>query len=74
MNSGILSQATTRVSDLEHEWDIAQSQLKSMNLAKWTEVDSAIDTVLRQLRAVNPNAETCKSSLEALLRILDNEQ
>lgn len=71
VNSGTLAQATTRVSDLEYEWDNAQSRLKPMNQAKWTEVDSAIDTVLRQLRAVNPNVESCKTALEALLQVLN---
>ena len=41
-----------------------------MNGAKWTEIDDAIDKVLRQLRAVNPNQQECKSSLDALLAVL----
>ena len=44
-----------------------------MDQAKWTEVDNAIDKVLRQLRAVNPNVETSKSSLEVLLNVLDGK-
>ena len=65
-----LAGAKTRVADLEYEWDNAQSRLKPMNGAKWTEVDDAIDKVLRQLRAVNPNQQECKSSLDALLVVL----
>ncbi|HXB39924.1 MAG TPA: hypothetical protein VNZ49_05230 [Bacteroidia bacterium] len=65
-----LAGATTRVADIEYEWDNAQSRLKPMNGAKWTEVDDAIDKVLRQLRAVNPNQQECKSSLDALLVVL----
>ena len=65
-----LSGAITRVADLEYEWDNAQSRLKPMNGAKWTEVDSAIDKVLRQLRAVKPNLQDCKASLDALLAVL----
>lgn len=61
----------TRVGDLEHEWDIAQSRLKALDQTKWTEVDGAIDKVLRQLRAVNPNSETCKTALKELLKALD---
>ena len=38
-----------------------------MNGAKWTEIDNAIDTVLRSLRVTSPDPATCKSSLEALL-------
>jgi preprotein translocase subunit YajC len=65
-----LTGAKTRVADLEYEWDNAQSRLKPMNGAKWTEVDNAIDKVLRQLRAVNPNQQDCKSSLDTLLAAL----
>ena len=66
-----MSQAITRASDLEYEWDNAEARLKPMNQTKWTEVDSAIDKVLRQIRAVNPNSETCKTALENLLQVLD---
>ncbi len=65
-----LAAAKTRIADIEYEWDNAQSKLKRMNSAKWTEVDNAIDKVLRQLRAVNPNQQDCKSSLDALLAVL----
>lgn len=71
VNSGDLSGATTRVADLEYEWDNSQSRLKAMNQGKWTEVDGAIDKVLRQLRAVRKDAPGCKSSLEALLAVLN---
>ncbi len=65
-----LAGAKTRVADLEYEWDNAQSRLKPMNGAKWTEVDNAIDKVLRELRAVNPTVEGSKSALDALLVVL----
>lgn len=63
--------AVTRVADLEHEWDVSQARLKPMNQAKWTEVDNAIDKVLREIRAVRPNPETAKSALDALLSVLN---
>jgi uncharacterized membrane-anchored protein len=67
VNANNLSGAKTQVNDLEYEWDNSEARLKPMNPTKWTEIDTAIDQVLRQVRAVNPNAATCKSSLEALL-------
>lgn len=67
VNANNLSGAKTRVNDLEYEWDNSEARLKPMNPTKWTEIDTAIDQVLRQVRAVNPNAAACKSSLEALL-------
>ncbi len=63
--------AKNRVSDLEHEWDIAQAKLKPMDGKKWAEIDDAIDKVLRQLRSVNPAQKDCESSLDALLKVLD---
>jgi uncharacterized membrane-anchored protein len=71
VNTGKLSDATTRIADLEHDWDAAEARLKPMNPTKWTEMDGAIDKVLRQLRAVNPNAFGCKSALEVLLQTID---
>lgn len=59
-----------RVTDLEHEWDIAQAKLKPMDSKKWTEVDDAIDKVLRAFRAVNPVRKDCILSLDALLKVL----
>lgn len=66
VNANNLSGAKTRVNDLEYEWDNSEARLKPMNPTKWTEIDTAIDQVLRQVRAANPNAANCKSSLEAL--------
>jgi len=70
VNSGDLSGAKTRVDDLEYEWDNSQARLKPMNPAAWTKVDTAVDQVLRQLRAVHQDAASCKSSLEGLLALL----
>ncbi|MGO4273256.1 hypothetical protein AB4Z22_26010, partial [Paenibacillus sp. TAF58] len=63
--------AKTRVADLESSWDNAQARLKPMNRTKWNEVDSAIDKVLRQLRAAHQDAEACKTSLESLITVLN---
>jgi uncharacterized small protein (DUF1192 family) len=64
------SEATTRIGDLEYEWDNAEAKLKPKDRAKWTEIDGKIDTVLRQLRAVSPNMVIEKSALESLLSVL----
>lgn len=70
LDTGNQSGATTRIGDLEYEWDNAQSRLKPANKAKWTEIDGKIDTVLRELRAVHPNPVTEKAALQALLEVL----
>lgn len=70
LNAGDQSGATTRISDLEYEWDNAQSRLKSKDRAAWAKIDGKIDTVLRELRAVNPNPTTEKKALTNLLEAL----
>lgn len=70
VQKGDMSAAKTRIADLEHEWDAAEATLKPMNKERWTEVDDAIDTVLRQLRAVHPDQAKSAASLETLLLTL----
>ena len=67
LNAGDQSGATTRIGDLEYEWDNAQSRLKTKNQPEWTRIDGKIDTVLRELRAVSPNPATEKTALQSLL-------
>ncbi len=71
--AGKLSDAKTRIADLEFEWDNAEARLKPMNPAKWTEMDGAIDRVLRDLRAVNQDGAACKASLEKLLSVIEGD-
>ncbi|MBY0328818.1 hypothetical protein K2Q02_01855, partial [Patescibacteria group bacterium] len=71
VNQGDLSGAKDRIGDLEYEWDNAEARLKPKDSAKWHEVDDAIDEALRQVRSVHPNAQSEKTSLEALLDTLN---
>lgn len=71
LNTGNQSGATTRISDLEYEWDNAQSRLKPRDKTKWTGIDGKIDVVLRELRAVHPNITTEKAALNNLLTVLN---
>ena len=71
LTAGDQSGATTRISDLEYEWDKARGKLQSKNDAEWTKIDGKIDTVLRELRAVHPNPITEKSALGDLLGVLN---
>ena len=70
LDTGDQSGATTRIGDLEYEWDNAQARLKLKDGVEWTKVDGKIDTVLRELRAVHPNTATEKTALQALLDVL----
>lgn len=67
VNADDLSAAKARVDDLEYTWDNAEASLKLKDPNQWTEIDKTIDKVLRQLRAVSPQAAACKSSLEESL-------
>ena len=71
LNAGDQSGATTRIRDLEYEWDNAQGRLKAKDKTEWTKIDEKIDTVLRELRAVNPKSVTEKSALNSLLNTLN---
>ena len=66
--------ANNHANDLEYEWDNAEARLKPMSLAKWTEIDGAIDKVLREVRAVQPNQQAAVSALNALLVVLGSTQ
>jgi uncharacterized membrane-anchored protein len=64
------SGATTRVDDLETEWDNAEARLRPKDKAAWTAIDGKIDTVLRELRATSPKPASEKAALTALLGAL----
>ena len=70
LEGGDQAGATTRIADLETEWDNAQARLKPKNETAWTAVDGRIDTVLRELRATSPNPTKEKAALTALLNAL----
>ena len=70
VEAGDLSGAKSRVDELEVAWDNATAHLKSMNKAKWTEIDNTIDEVLSQLRARHQDAAACKAALNASLAAL----
>jgi uncharacterized membrane-anchored protein len=68
---GDQSGATTRIGDLELEWDNAQARLRPRDKAEWTQIDDKIDTVLRELRATSPDPTAEKAALHDLLAALD---
>lgn len=70
LNAGDQGGATSRIGDLEYEWDAAQARLKSKDGTAWTEVDGKIDTVLRELRSTSPSTDQEKAALVALLAVL----
>jgi hypothetical protein len=65
VNAGNMSEAVLIADDLEYTWDNSEATLKTNDSTKWNQVDRTIDSVLRQLRAVKPDATACASALEA---------
>lgn len=72
VNNADWSTANARANDIEGSWDNSEARLKPMNPTAWTHVDGAIDKVLREIRAVNPDQQAAKSALQNLLDALKN--
>ena len=72
VHAGDLGGAKTRAGDLETAWDKAQATMQPMNPEKWTQLDNAIDAVLKSSRASPPNAAQSSAALESLLGVIDS--
>lgn len=70
VQAGKLKEATTRIADFEHDWDIQASQLKRLDGTQWTAIDLAADATYRQLRSTSPDAKKCEEALKTLLATL----
>ncbi len=66
-----LPEAKARIKDLETAWDAAHKSLQSLNMEKWTVIDSALDKSLKQLRANAPTAGGSADALNALLKTIN---
>ena len=66
------ARAKSRATDLERAWDEAQDTLQPMNPAKWTEMDLAIDAVLKTARSSSHDAAATGAALQALTGVIDS--
>jgi uncharacterized membrane-anchored protein len=67
LQTGHQNAATARIKDLETAWDDDQSTLQPLDQDAWRTLDGQIDSVLKALRAKNPDPATEQQTLTALL-------
>jgi uncharacterized membrane-anchored protein len=70
VQAGDQAAATARIKDLETAWDDAQPTLQPLDDASWTVLDGQIDSVLKALRASNPDPAAETQTLTTLLASL----
>jgi uncharacterized membrane-anchored protein len=70
VQAGDHTAATARIKDLEIAWDDDQPTLQPLDDASWTVLDGQIDSVLKALRASNPDPTTETQALTTLLASL----
>jgi hypothetical protein len=70
VQAGDQAGATARIKDLETAWDDDQATLQPLDDTAWTVLDGQIDSVLKALRASNPNPATETQTLTTLLTSL----
>jgi uncharacterized membrane-anchored protein len=69
VKAGDWNNAKSRATDLESAWDDSAARLQAMNPAKWTQLDNAIDGVLKKTRASSPDAA---AALQTVLGVIDS--
>jgi uncharacterized membrane-anchored protein len=70
VQAGDRTGATTRIKDLETAWDDDQATLQPVDDTAWHVLDGRIDSVLKAVRASQPDPATEMQSLTALLTAL----
>ncbi|MDP4183165.1 MAG: hypothetical protein Q8942_19010 [Bacillota bacterium] len=70
VESDDMKNANLQANSLETAWDQAQSDLRSKNVAKWTEIDKSIDDVLSSVRDSNPNKSSIQESIKNSITVM----
>jgi hypothetical protein len=68
--TGDLTAARTRITDLETAWDAQEKTLRPVNTTAWGNVDAAVDDALHALRAHTPDQTAVDAALSALRNAL----
>lgn len=69
--SGDFAQARARVEQMETQWRLLQSQVKTASPAKWKAVDEALDRVERELRFWRVRRSDSAAALQVLIDAID---
>ena len=72
VNAKDMNAVKSKAADLETAWDDAQPKLRPMNGEKWTQMDNAIDEVLKKARAAAPNSTDNAASINALIAVINS--
>ena len=70
--AGDLKKAEKRITDMEAKWDVYANKLKNKDKARWTQLDLALDRVLKELRAAKPSATTAVPAVQDMLTMIDS--
>jgi uncharacterized membrane-anchored protein len=72
VNAGDWSRAKDTADEIEYAWDSAESRLRPADAEAWSQVDDAIDGVLREVRSISPHQEAARSALQTLEQRIAN--
>ena len=70
--AGDLKKAEKRITDMETKWDVYANKLKNKDKVRWTQLDLALDRVLKELRASKPNPATAVPAIQDMLTMIDS--
>ena len=72
VNSKDFTTAKAKADDLEHNWDVAEPQLKGIDKTTWTDIDETIDGVLASVRSGNQDTNKCVTLIDDSLSVLNS--
>jgi hypothetical protein len=72
VKSGDMKKAEKRITDMETKWDAYENALKARDKTRWTQLDTALDKVLKALRASKPDPAASTTALQDMLTLINS--